>query len=49
MYISQLLPKSHRTKNTLLTSIIEPDSRNFERNVEFITKKIALADKTLIR
>jgi hypothetical protein len=49
MYISQLLPKGHGSKTALLTSIIEPDARNTDKNIEFLTKKIALADKTLIK
>jgi hypothetical protein len=49
MYISQLLPKSPGSKTALLTSIIEPDSRNTDKNIEFLTKKIPLADKTLIK
>lgn len=49
MYISQLLPKGHGSKTALLTSIIEPDGRNTDKNIELITKKIALADKSLIK
>ena len=49
MYISQLLPKHQGSKAALFTSIIEPDNRNIYRNVEFVSKKIALADKTLIK
>ena len=49
MYISQLLPKTTGSKAALLTSIIEPDNKNTDKNIEFLTKKIPLADKTLIR
>lgn len=49
MYISQLLPKSPGSKTALLTSIIEPDSRATDKNLEFLKKKIPLADKTLIK
>lgn len=49
MYISQLLPKSPGSKTALLASIIEPDSRNIDKNIEFLTKKIPLADKTLTK
>ncbi len=49
MYISQLLSKGQTSKTILLTSIIEPDARNTDKNIEFITKKVALADKTLIK
>lgn len=49
MYISQLLPKSPGSKTALLTSIIEPDTRNTDKNIEFLTKKIPLADKQLIK
>jgi len=47
--MSQLLPKRQGSKAALFTSIIEPDYRNIYKNVEFVSKKIALADKALIK
>lgn len=49
MYISQLLPEGKISKNSLLNSIIEPDSKNNGKSVQYTIKKIALADKAQIK